>query len=131
MTDYEYTYPIDIRYRDIDTQRIVNNGVFPTYLTEARTGYFEEVLGRAAEEIQDIVTARMEIDYLEPVERGDDLTVHLRCADVGASSFTIEYEIRADGTPAARATTVQVYIDPETGESRAIEPDVRRRFAPE
>jgi len=131
MSDYEYTHRIEVRYRDIDTQRIVNNGVFPAYLTEARTGYLEAVLGRTAEAIQDIVTARLEIDYLEPVERGDDVTVHVRCSDVGTSSFTLEYEIRAGGDPAARGRTVHAYIDPETGESKPVPPGVRERLVPE
>jgi acyl-CoA thioester hydrolase len=131
MSDYEYTHRIAVRYRDIDTQRIVNNGVFPAYLTEARTGYLKAVLGRTAEEIQDIVTARLEIDYLDPVERGDEVRAHLRCSDVGLSSFTLEYEIRADGDPAARGRTVHAYINPETGDPKPVPPDIRERLAPD
>lgn len=128
MADYEYTHRIAVRYRDIDTQGIVNNGVFPSYLTECRAGYFEDALGLTVEEVQDIVTARLEIDYLAPVERGDGLTVHLRCSDVGTSSFTFEYEIRADETAATRATTVHASIDPETGESRPVPDELRARL---
>lgn len=128
MTDYEYAHPITVRYRDIDTQGIVNNGVFPSYLTECRAGYFEEVLRLTVEEVQDIVTARLEIDYLAPIERSDGLTVHLRCTDVGTSSFTFKYEIRADGTAAARARTVHATIDPKTGESRSVPDELRARL---
>jgi len=125
MGDYEYVKRVPIRYRDIDTQLIVNNGVYPTYLTECRAGYLEDVVGLVVEEIQDIVTARLEVDYLAPVKRGEELQVHLRCSEVGATSFTLEYEIRADGTATARARSVHVTIDPETGESKPVPDDYR------
>jgi acyl-CoA thioester hydrolase len=125
MQDRDYVHRVEVRYRDIDTQGIVNNGVFPSYLTECRTGYLEELLDLTIEEVQDIVTARLEIDYLAPVERGEDLVIHLRCAAVGTSSFTLEYEIRADGELAIRARSVHAMIDPASRDSRPIPDEMR------
>lgn len=128
MTEYDYVHRVPVRYRDIDTQGIVNNGVFPTYLTECRTQYFEDALGLIVEEIHDIVTARLEIDYLDPVKRSDELTVRLRCADVGDSSFTLEYELLTDDTPVARARSIHVTVNPETGESRPLTDELRDKL---
>lgn len=125
MSEYEYTKAVEVRYIDIDTQHIVNNGIYAHYLTEARVNYFEDVLGRVAEEIQDIVVAHLEIDFLKSLEHGDDVVVHLSCASVGRSSFTLEYELRVDDTPVARALTDHVTVNPETGESQSLPEDLR------
>lgn len=117
---FEYVHSIEVRYMDIDTQHIVNNGVYAHYLTEARVGYLEEVTDRVAEHIDDIVVAHLEIDYRRPVERGDELRVHVRCTDVNESSFALAYELRVDTDPVATANSVSVTIDPETGDSRPI-----------
>lgn len=129
MLEHEYVQDIDVRYTDIDTQHIVNNGVYPHYLTEARVGYFEAVAGLVAEEVQDIVVARLEIDFLNPIERKDEVSVHVRCVEVSESSFTLEYELRANGGAAARASTVHVTVDPETGESWPVPDDLYESLA--
>lgn len=128
MQEHDYVHRIQVRYRDIDTQGIVNNGVFPSYLTECRTGYLEDLLDLTIEEVQNIVTARLEIDYLAPVERGQNLVIYLRCSAIGTSSFTLEYEIRADGDLATRARSVHAMIDPASGDSRPIPDEIRARL---
>lgn len=120
MDQFEYARNVDVRYMDIDTQHIVNNGIYAHYLTEARVGYFEAVAGLIAEEIQNIVVAHLEIDFLKPISRGDEVAVHVNCEDVSESSFTLAYEVRATDEAAARASTVHVMINPETGESQSI-----------
>lgn len=129
MDEFEYARNVDIRYMDIDTQHIVNNGVNAHYLTEARVGYFEAVADLIAEEVQDIVVANLEIDFLNPISRGDEVTVHVNCECVSESSFTLVYEVRANGEAAARASTVHVTIDPETGVSRQIPHRLRDALA--
>lgn len=53
--EYEFVTEVDIRYVDIDTQNIVNNGVYTQFLTESRVGFLEAITDRKIEEIQDIV----------------------------------------------------------------------------
>lgn len=120
MDEFDYSQNVDVRYMDIDTQHIVNNGVYAHYLTEARVGYFEAVADLVAEEIQNIVVAHLEIDFLKSIARGDEVVVYVGCEDVSESSFTLTYEVEASGEAAARASTVHVTINPETGESQQI-----------
>jgi len=39
-----YTTDIDVRFRDIDAMGHVNNAVYATYIEQARTEYFRDVL---------------------------------------------------------------------------------------
>jgi len=41
-----YTTEIDVRFRDIDAMGHVNNAVYATYIEQARTEYFRDVLRR-------------------------------------------------------------------------------------
>jgi len=122
---YEFVTKIDVRYVDIDTQHVVNNGVYSQFLTESRVGFLEAITDRRIEEVQDIVVGRLEIDFHRPLTREDEVSVTARCAAVGESSFTLEHEVLSGDDVAARAKTVLVSIDPETGESRRI-PDALR-----
>ncbi|TKX52504.1 acyl-CoA thioesterase, partial [Halorubrum sp. SS7] len=65
-----YTADIDVRFRDIDAMGHVNNAVYATYIEQARTRYFRDVLdvdiSRAS-----TVLASISIDFRSPVELAD------------------------------------------------------------
>jgi len=79
-------------------------------------GLFQRRARRFAAET-DTVLASLELEYERAIEADDDVTVALRVADLGTSSLPMAYEIRAGGSRAATASTVQVLVDSET-ESR-------------
>jgi acyl-CoA thioester hydrolase len=119
MSDLEYETEVPVRFRDVDSMGHVNNAVYATYLEQARVDYYADVLGVGLDEI-DTVLVSLEIDYRRPIELGDAVTVAMGLREVGESSVTAAYEVRAGGRVAATAETVQVYVDPETGESRSL-----------
>jgi acyl-CoA thioester hydrolase len=125
MSEQEFVTDVDVRYVDIDTQHVVNNGVYSQFLTEARVKFLEEVTDRSIETIQDVVVGYLEIDYLHPLTRDDEVTVSARCTAVGESNFTLKHEIYGDDGLAARAKTVLVTINPEEGKSRPIPEELR------
>jgi acyl-CoA thioester hydrolase len=127
MTDYSYEVDADVRLRDIDFMGHVNNAIYATYLEQARFAYFEDVLDISLTET-DTVLVSLEIEYARPIEADDDVTVALRVSEVGTSSLTMEYEIRADGRRAATARTVQALADPDTGGSRPLPDEWRTRI---
>lgn len=53
--EFEFVTEVDVRYVDIDTQHVVNNGVYTQFLTESRVGFLEAITDRRIEEVQDIV----------------------------------------------------------------------------
>ena len=112
---------IEIRWRDIDALRHVNNAVYATYLEECRDEWAERVLGPVADP-WDFVMARVAIDFRRELLQADDaVLVRATLVRVGTSSFTVREEIRKlDGTLSAEAESVIVARDRETGRSRPL-----------
>jgi acyl-CoA thioester hydrolase len=116
---------IEIRWRDVDALRHVNNAVYATYLEECRDGLVERVLGDDAP--QDYVLARVAIDFRRELRLEDGhVVVSCRIARVGRSSLTLREEIRTvAGELAAEAEAVIVARDRESGRSRPLGDDER------
>lgn len=119
MTEFGFTHTVDVRYQDYDMLGHVNNAVYLTYLEDARSAYFSQRLGLSFGDI-DMVVAHLEVDFRAPVEDADEVDVAIAVTDVGDTSFTMLYEVRDGDTVALEGESVQVTVDPETGESRPV-----------
>jgi acyl-CoA thioester hydrolase len=111
---------IEIRWRDLDSSRHVNNAVYLTYLEEVRTGWLAQILGPEA--VPEFVLARVAIDYRRELTLADK-TVVARCSlqRVGTSSVGTVEELRtAGGELAAEAEAVVVAWDQPVGSSRPL-----------
>ena len=120
---------IEIRWRDIDGSRHVNNAVYLTYLEEVRTGWLERVLEDAASPY-DFVLARVAIDYRRELRLEDD-RVRARCGldSLGTSSVrTREAVLVGDGQLAAEAEAVLVARDRESQRPRPLTETERARL---
>jgi acyl-CoA thioester hydrolase len=120
---------IEIRWRDVDAYRHVNNAVYATYLEECRDELAEKVLADVGD-VWDYVLARVAIDFRRELTQDDDEVV-VRCAvdRVGRSSVTLREEIRTrDGELSAEAEAVLVARDPATGRSRPLTDPEREAF---
>lgn len=124
MAEFDHETTIDVRFRDLDTMGHVNNAVYATYLERGRVQYIEDVIGESLPDISGVV-ADLHIDFEEPIEYGQTVTVAVRAGDLGTSSVSLEYEVRADGDLAATAETRVVVVDPDTGDPAPV-PDVWR-----
>jgi acyl-CoA thioester hydrolase len=111
---------IEIRWRDLDGLRHVNNAVYSTYLEMGRDAFFERVLPGSAP--WDYVLVRLAVDF----RRGrtlEDERVLVSCAvrRIGRSSITLREEIRTHlGELAAESEAVIVARDPDTGRPRPL-----------
>ena len=117
-----YTTRVDIRWRDMDAFRHVNNAVYLSYLEEARDEWFLQVLGNGLL-LNDFLLARVAIDYRSPLTQDDgQVEVEIRCTRIGNSSVaTVERMTSVrDGRLAAEAEAVLVHYDWETGKSRPL-----------
>jgi len=120
---------IEIRWRDLDAFRHVNNAVYATYLEECRDEWAERALG-AAGDIWGFVLARVAIDYRRELTQEDDaIVVSCRLVRIGNSSVTLREEIRMlTGELSAESEAVLVARDAETGRSRRLTPSERAAF---
>ena len=106
-----YTTEIDVRFRDIDAMGHVNNAVYATYIEQARTNYFRDVLGDDISTIPTVL-ASVSIDFRRPVELTDgSVTVEISIANIGTSSVTMDHEIRTGGEVVAEAEATLVSLD--------------------
>ena len=112
---------VEIRWRDLDAYRHVNNAVYATYLEEARDEWVERALGGVSD-LWDFVLARVAIDFREELRQEDDeVVVSIALVRIGTSSLTLREEIRKlDGSLSAEAEAVLVARDRETGRSRPL-----------
>jgi acyl-CoA thioester hydrolase len=111
---------VEIRWRDLDGLRHVNNAVYATYLEVGRDAFFEEVLPEAKP--WDYVLVRLALDFRREL-RFEDRRVVVSCAveRVGRSSITLREQIRtSSGEIAAECETVVVARDPDTGRPRPL-----------
>jgi acyl-CoA thioester hydrolase len=112
---------IEIRWRDIDAYRHVNNAVYATYLEECRDEWLERVLGELGDP-WDFVLARVAIDFRRELTLEDDAVV-VTCAleRIGRSSVHLREEIRTRaGELSAESEAVLVARDRRTGRSRPL-----------
>ncbi|ESP89341.1 acyl-CoA thioesterase [Candidatus Halobonum tyrrellensis] len=114
------------RYRDLDTMGHVNNAVYATYVEQARIDFFREEVGRKLEESR-AVLASLSIEFERPVDSLDDVTVSLDVTDVGSSSVTFAYDLRAGGERVATAESVQVALD-DDGRPTPLDDGLREAF---
>ncbi len=120
---------IEIRWRDMDGFRHVNNAVFLTYLEECRDEFMASVL-EGVGELDDFVLAHVEIDYRRPLTQDDDAVV-VRCMveGIGRSSVRTREEIlTAAGDLAASARSVMVPLTDGGAGARPLSPDERAAF---
>lgn len=120
---------IEIRWRDLDAYRHVNNAVYATYLEECRDELIDTLLAGVGD-AWDYVLARVAIDYRRELTQADDVVV-VRCAveRLGTSSITLREEIRTrDGELSAEAEAVLVARDQKTGRSRPLTEAERAAF---
>lgn len=119
---------IQVRWDDLDAFGHVNNAVYLTYVQEARadlTWYSRQLSGEEPI-LTDMVVARTEVDYLEPIYTGGiEVDVAITVARLGTASFDLDYVISHDGVIHAKLKTVQVAVSIETKRSRPLTDEER------
>lgn len=125
---WPFSVEVAVRFRDCDPMRHVNNAALATYLEIARTDYYMARRGIAEVSEVDFILARLEIDFKSQATFGEVMVVSVRPGQVGASSFTLEYEVREKVSDrlVASAKTVQVCYDYAAGKKRAIPSALRK-----
>jgi acyl-CoA thioester hydrolase len=126
-----FTWSVDVRFRDLDAMGHAHHSLVLIYIEEARAAWWREVTGSDAVAAIDYVMAEITLRFQRRIFYPDRITVDVRTARVGRSSFDLEYELRAaDGALVATAQTRQVMYDYERAASKPIPDVLRRRLRP-
>ena len=120
---------LDVAWGEMDALGHVNNVRYIAWAETGRIAFFEK-LGMSTRRGDPVgpILARMENDFLEPVEYPARVPVGVRAAKVGNTSVTIEHEIWHTGSPervVARGRAVVVLINYATNEKVRV-PDAIR-----
>jgi len=125
MDGYRFTETIPLRLRDIDQMNHVNNAVYASFLEQARSAYFRDVVGEPLDSVG-MVIADLTVTFERAITLdAGEVVVGARVTELGTSSVPMEYEIRADGERAATGETTMVHVDRATGTAEPL-PDAWR-----
>jgi acyl-CoA thioester hydrolase len=128
--EFRHRTSLDVRFRDIDAFRHVNNAVFSTFAEQARIQYLLDVIGMPGGfERMPLILARLEIDYRSPIQLGERIAVESRVDRIGRSSIGMVHRILADERLAADVQSVLVTYDYEAARSIPVPDDWRGRVA--
>lgn len=126
-----YKYSRTVRLQDTDAAGILFFANWFIFAHEAYETLMENIghgFARLFEtEPYIIPIVHAEADYKRPLRVGDEINVELTVANIGASSFVLEYILRtSDGNIAGTCRTVHVAMDKESKEKIQL-PDKLRQ----
>jgi acyl-CoA thioester hydrolase len=123
-----FSYPVLVRWSDIDSYDHVNNVRYFDYLQEARIEFLAHAMGSDVRDFfaaHPCVLLRQTVDYLRPILlRHPPYDVDVWVEAVGTSSYTLGSVIidrtGDDEVVYARAASVLVAVEADTHDKRAL-----------
>ena len=124
-----FRYYLRVRYQECDAQRVVFNARYGDYIDLASFEFLRAALP-APEALFDgrfeTQTVRQVVEWKAPARFDDVLEVCVRTTRVGATSFTLSYEIRRAGAEKVLVTCETVYVHVDAAyRKRPIAPEMR------
>lgn len=119
MQGYRVTAPIQPRFRDTDAMGHLNNAVYVTYFEVARMEYWRQMTGDENYQLVPFILAHTSIDFRSPAFVHETLSIGVRVARIGRSSFECGYRIAAQARNrlVCEGRSVQVIFDYAKGAS--------------
>jgi acyl-CoA thioester hydrolase len=115
--DFNFIYPIRVRYAEVDAQGIVFNAHYLTYFDCTITEYYRKLKYNYAIEVKknkkDFHVIRTIIDYKKPLVFDQLIEACLRTSNIGFSSITYDIGLfeKNRNKMLALGTIIQVYTD--------------------
>ena len=122
------SFPLKVRFSDVDIYGHVNNVKYFEYFQEARIDYMRRIWKAIPQDVPRVplVIAQTDVDYRQPILfRLEPYVVHSWVSAVGTSSFVIESEIREADRLLSRARVVLVTFDEKTQKAAPAPPEYR------
>lgn len=119
INDFNFSYPIQMRWTDLDPLGHVNNAVYVTYFEVARGPFMLASCPQWDWEKDMFLIANSHVDYRKELTlRTRNAKVYVRTKNIGTKSFIIEYALASekDGEIILHATgyTTQIMFDMKT-----------------
>lgn len=120
---FHHSYPLQLRFNDIDSLGHVNNSVYFTFYDLGKSRYFEAVKHTAIDwRKADVVIANVNADFLSPIYSYEQVAVETCCTEIGNRSFRLMQRIVNSETGEIKGVcrTIMVGFDVEAGVSAPI-----------
>ncbi len=115
-----------VRFGECDGLGHVNNGMYFTYMEDARTEVFELFHPSLDLSTWNLIVAGARCDFLAQVTFAEWLTVHTWFSKIGRSSFIVEHSLQnVAGQFVARGQATLIQYDYETKSAIPIRADTR------
>ncbi|MBI9052163.1 MAG: acyl-CoA thioesterase [Anaerolineaceae bacterium] len=122
MEKFNYTYPLQVRYGDLDPQWHVNNARFNTYFEQARTAYLMELGLFDGKSFFDLglIVADVHISYKNPVALGQQIEIGVRVDKIGSKSMNMSFAVLDVESDAELATSEAIMVGFDYHNSQTI-----------
>ena len=131
MEGYQVVFEHEVRFRDLDAMRHVNNVAFVALMEDARMEYW-----KALTRVQDLkginfILAEVSCRYLSPAYLGETIRIGIRASKMSTKSFQFEYrmEDKASGRLITEGSSVQVMYDYKQKKTMPLEQRMRDTVA--
>jgi acyl-CoA thioester hydrolase len=120
--------PVTVRFSDLDPMQVVWHGQYLQYFEDGRES-FGRRYGISYQDISGagffVPVVDFSIQYRQSLRYGDRAIVETRYIQTAAAKILFDYTIyrRDDRSPVATGSSVQVFIDKQTGELELNNPD--------
>jgi len=114
MTDFHFSFPIAVRYSDLDAQGHLNHARYLSFMEEARFQYVIAVgLWNNQHDFNAVgqIVAEAKCVYKRPVFIGQTVEVAMRVSRLGNKSLEMDYRLTVKDEEVATGHTVQVAYD--------------------
>jgi len=116
---------VRVRYPECDAQSVAHHSVYPIWMEIARTELLR-VNGLSYKQCEErgvfFVVVRMELRYRRPARYDDELSVNVRCTNMGRIKLEHSYEIKRGEELLVEAATTLACVD-RTGRPMAMPDD--------
>jgi acyl-CoA thioester hydrolase len=133
-SDYNFFFPLRVRFAETDDQGVVYNSHYLTYFDTTIYEYFRDLPYSVVEHVKrtgtDFYVVRIAIDFFGPSRFDDEIEVHLRTARIGRSSMTFLSEIYPtdDDTALVKGEIIWVNADVKTQKSAPLPQELLARL---
>ena len=129
MTKHRTSFPV--RYYECDAYNHVNHANYIRFMGEA-AGSASAMVGYTRDTLMEMkrvwLTREHQIEFLTPLRVGDTVNIDTWVADFRRVRSLRRYDIYANDTLAARASTDWVFVDTETNKPITVSPDMEADF---
>jgi acyl-CoA thioester hydrolase len=131
IDEFRHRTRLEVRFRDIDAFRHVNNAAFFTYIEQARIRYLCDLLDVEAVERLPLILAAVQIDFRSPILYGQEVEIGTRVNWIGRTSFSMSHHLTAtpDDRLVAEADSILVAYDYATEKPMPVAEAWRAAFA--